>query len=307
MTMFPKDFCHHLGAAAFSVFMLSSLLLSTGCAPQDTAMEEAPIPSHYYTEENTTPVPENSIPEDAAILVETGAPLIQLEETIDMSAMMEDASISLLNRDGMIGDYDFFTCNETQLFGDFSISLAEYRQEVYLMLSGNGIALLAKEDGSDAKLFYHDQMLSLPFPCHFNLDYKFIQLHPGDYLRNGGYQLAMVIPMDTGSGVDIDQLQIIDLDTMSIVPMYTQQETYEQDVRTLFDTHFAQVHPGLEYQLFQYIQYYVEDGLIFAEYGACDDDYNYLCFLEASLSYNGAGIVMDPEISFQDHIHAGNE
>jgi len=302
MTVFFKNSCRSLWAVAFLLYFLTSIVLATGCAPQETATDEAPIPSHYYTE-SVTDLPQ----EEPTILVETGALLTQPAETVDMSVMMEDASISILSHDGMIGEYDFFTCNETQLFGDFSISLAEYQQEVYLMLSGNGVALLAKEDGTDAKLFYNDQMISLPFPCHFNLDYEFIGLHPGDYLRNGGYQLALVIPMDTGSGLDIDQLQIIDLNTMSIVPIHTHKDTYEQELHELFDTHFAQVHPGLEYQLFQYIQYYIEDGLIFVEYGACDEYNNYLCFMEASLSYNGAMIVLDQEMSFQDHMHAGNE
>ena len=224
-----------------------------------------------------------------------------------MSAMMQEISLSIISRDGMLGDYDFFTCNETQLFGDFSISLAEYGGEEYLMLSHAGIALLAKEDGSDAVLFYNDQKLDLPFLCHFNMDYELLSLHTGDFLRNGGYQLALVIPMDNGSGVDVDQLQIVDLDTMSLVPLYTQTDTYEQDIQDLFDAHFSEVHPGLDYQLFQYVQYDVVDGLIFAEYGACDEDNNYLCFLEACLIYDGSTFVLDDEMSFQDHMHVGNE
>ncbi|MBP3700354.1 MAG: hypothetical protein J6I64_00545, partial [Lachnospiraceae bacterium] len=234
--------------------------------------------------------------------VETGATLAEPEETVDMTVMMEEASISVISQDGMLGEFDFFTCNETQLFGDYSIRLAEYDGEEYLMLSGGGIALLAKEDGDDAMLFYNDQRLELPFPCYFNLDYEFLALYPGDFLRNGGHQLALVIPMETGSGVDVDQLQIIDLDTMSLVPLHTQKETYEKELRGLFDAHFAQVHPGLEYQLFQFIQYHIEDGLIFAEYGACDEDGNYLCFLEATLSYNGSMVDLDADMTFQDHM-----
>lgn len=285
-----------------STILSTGLLLSAafiiGCAPEHTATDEALIPSHYHTEE----APETTIAETIP-LIETGATVTMPDETMDMSVMMEEAAISVISHDGILGDYDFFTCNETQLFGDYSISLAEYSGEEYLMLSGNGIALLAKEDGSDAMLFYNDQMLPLSFPCYFNLDYKFLALYSGDFLKNGGHQLAMVIPMDIGSGLDIDQLQIIDLDSMSVVPMYTQQETYQQDIRQLFDTHFDEIHPGLDYQLFQYIQYYIEDGLIFAEYGACDEDNNYLCFLEACLTYNGATMILDDELSFQDHMH----
>lgn len=286
--------------------LCAGLLLSTplliGCDSSHTATEEAPIPSHYHTEASIETTPEETIP-----LVETGATVSLPEETVDMSAMMREISLSIISRDGMLGDYDFFTCNETQLFGDFSISLAEYGGEEYLMLSHAGIALLAKKDGSDAMLFYNDQKLDLPFLCHFNMDYELLSLHTGDFLKNGGYQLALVIPMDNGSGVDVDQLKIIDLDTMSLVPLYTQADTYEQDIRDLFDAHFAEVHPGLNYQLFQYVQYDVIDGLIFAEYGACDEDNNYLCFLEACLIYNGSAFVLDDEMSFQDHMHVGNE
>lgn len=302
MTLFSVHRRPRICSTILSTGLLLSTIFIAGCAPDVSATDEALIPSHYYTEE----VPETAASETMP-WIETGATVTFPEETVDMSAMMEEASISVISRDGTIGDYDFFTCNETQLFGDFSISLAEYAGEEYLMLSGGGIALLAKEDGSDAMLFYNDQMLPLSFPCYFNLDYEFLTLHPGDFLKNGGYQLAMVIPMDTGSGVDIDQLQIIDLDSMSVIPMYTQQETYEQDIHDLFDAHFAKIHPGLDYQLFQYIQYHIEDGLIFAEYGACDEDNNYLCFLETGLTYDGAAIVMDDELSFQDHIHADYE
>ncbi len=289
-------FINHHKALTAGTILLCALWMN-GCAPDATATDEAPLPSYHLTEEYPETTVETTVP-----LVETGATLTLPEETVDMSVMMESASISVTSRDGMIGEFDFFTCNETQLFGDFSISQADYDGDAYLMLSGGGIALLAKEDGSDAKLFYQNQRLDLPFPCYFNLDYEFLALHPGDYLRNGGHQLAMIIPMATGSGLEVDQLQIIDLDTMSIVPIHTQEETYEDDMRSLFDAHIAQVHPGLEYQLFQFVQYYIEDGLIFAEYGACDDDGNYHCFLEATLSYNGAQIAMDADVTFQDHM-----
>lgn len=298
MTTLTRRHKSSVSHTLFCAFLLTSAILFTGCAPEHTATDEAPIPSHYHTEESLETTAESIMP-----LVETGATVSLPEETIDMSAMMKDASISLLSRDGILGDYDFFTCNETQLFGDFSISLAEYAGDEYLMLSHAGIALLAKEDGSDAMLFYNDQKLDLPFPCFFNMDYELLSLHTGDFLKNGGYQLALVIPMDTGSGVDVDQLQIIDLDTMSMVPLYTYQETYEDDIRSLFDAHFSDAHPGLSYQLFQYVQYDIVNGLIFTEYGACDDDNNYLCFLEACLTYDGAAVILDDELSFQDHMH----
>lgn len=302
MTMLTR---HRLFTAG-RVFLCSGLLFSAaliaGCAPSHISTDEAPIPSQYHTEESFETSVEETFP-----LIETGATVSLPEETADMSAMMEEASISVLSRDGILGDYDFFTCNETQLFGDFSICLASYNEEEYLMLSHGGIALLAKEDGSDAMLFYKEQRLDLPFPCYFNMDYELLSLHIGDFLGNGGYQLAMVIPMDTGSGVDVDQLQVIDLNTMSIVPIHTQADSYEQDIHDLFDAHFNEIHPGLAYQLFQYVQYDVVDGLIFVEYGACDEDSNYLCFLEACLIFDGSTIIMDDELSFQDHIHADNE
>lgn len=297
MIKFSVNTRNSLLTGILCVGVLTSGCFFSGCAQDHTATDEAPLPNHPTTEETVTP----TFPEIQA-LVETGVVLTEPEETVDMSLMMEDASISVLSRDGMIGEYDFFTCNETQLFGDFSIALAEYAGEEYLMLSGGGIALLAKEDGSDAMLFYNDQRLDLPFPCYFNLDYEFLALHPGDFLQNGGRQLAMVIPMETGSGVDVDQLQIIDLDTMSLVPIHTQQDSYAQEMYSLFDAHFTQTHPGLPYELFQFIQYSIEDGLIFVEYGACDADGNYLCFLEASLSYNGAMIALDDDMTFQDHM-----
>jgi len=298
MTMLIRRHKTIFHRALFLPCLLASAVLFAGCASDHTSTDEAPIPSHYHTEEAL----ETTIAETTP-LVETGATVSLPEETVDMSSMMEEASISIVSRDGMLGDYDYFTCNETQLFGDFSISLAEYAGEEYLMLSHAGIALLAKEDGSDAMLFYNAQKLDLPFPCYFNMDYELLSLHTGDFLKRGGYQLALVIPMDNGSGVDVDQLQIIDLDTMTIVPLYTHTETYEQDIRNLFDSHFTQVHAGLEYQLFQYVQYHIEDGLIFAEYGACDEDNNYLCFMEACLIYNGATMILDNELSFQDHMH----
>ena len=288
---------HPLTAARtlFCTGLFLSVSFLSGCSPEHNVTDEAPVPSHYYIEESPEATDTALLP-----LVETGATISLPEETIDMSDMMNDASISILSRDGILGDYDFFTCNETQLFGDFSISLAEYSDEEYLMLSYGGIALLAKEDGSDAMLFYNDQRLDLPFPCHFNMDYELLSLHLGDFLGNGGYQLALVIPMDTGSGVDVDQLQVIDLRTMSIVPIYTSKDSYETDIQSLFDAHFAKAHSGLDFQLFQYVQYDVIDGLIFAEYGACDEDNNYLCFLEACLTYDGTTILLDDQLSFQD-------
>lgn len=277
--------------------LLTAALLLGGCGLAHPDAEET-----LHLDPPTMESTELSLPETQP-MVETGTTETQPVETVDMSSMMEEASIQIIATDGMIGDYDFFTCNETQLFGDFSISLVDYDGETYQMLSYNGIALLAKEDGSQAKLFYNDRHLDLPFSCYFNLDYEFLALHPGDFLKNGSRQLALIIPVATGSGLDIDELQIIDLDTMSLVPLHTQQEDYSHTIHQLFDDHFAQTHPGLTYELFQYVKYPILDGLIFVEYGACDEDGNYLCFLEGSLSYDGSQMNLDPQMTFQDHMN----
>ena len=159
------------GAAAVCA---ASLL--TACTQSQSATQELPV--------ETSPT---MVAETAALSLETAATFTEPEETVDMESMMEASEITISSYEGQIGDYDFFTCNETQLFGDYSIAWATYEEEDYLMLSYNGLALLAKEDGSDAKLFYNDRMLELPFTCRFNVEYLFINLHVGDFSKKSIY------------------------------------------------------------------------------------------------------------------------
>ena len=273
-----------VGAAAVCA---ASLL--TACTQAWSATQELPVQtSQAATVQATAPS------------LETAATFTEPAETVDMESMMEDASITVTSNEGQIGEYDFFTCNETQLFGDYSIAWASYEGEEYLMLSHNGLALLAKEDGSAARLFYNDQSLELSFPCRFNVEYQFIQLYTGDFIGNGGSQLGKVIPVATGSGIDIEELQIIDLDSLSVVPIYTQEPGYEQEMRSLFDAHFDEIGMTESYELFDYVQYTVEGSLIFTEYGACDADGNYLSFLEGTVSYDGSRFCLDSAVSFTD-------
>lgn len=272
------------GAAAVCA---ASLL--TACTQSQSATQELPV--------ETSPT---MVAETAALSLETAATFTEPEETVDMESMMEASEITISSYEGQIGDYDFFTCNETQLFGDYSIAWATYEEEDYLMLSYNGLALLSKEDGSDAKLFYNDRMLELPFTCRFNVEYLFINLYVGDFMANGGSQLVMVMPVETGSGIDIEELQVIDLDTMTVVPIYTQNADYEQNMRALFDTHFAETGITQDYDLFNYVQYTVEGSLIFVEYGACDEDGLYLSFLEGTVGYDGSQFSLNSAVSFTD-------
>lgn len=239
---------------------------------------------------------------ETALSLETGMTLVEPDETVDLSSAIEGASIQIISHDGVLGDYNFFDCNETQLFGDYSISLVSYSGEEYLMLSHNGIALLAREDGSDAMLFYDGRRLDLPFPCYFNIEYEFLGLYEGDFMGTGSRQLALVIPLETGSGIDREQLQIIDLESMSVVPLYTMDKDYEESIYALFEEHFAQTGMTHDYYLFNYVQYSISDGLIFVEYGACDEDGNYLSFLEGSLSYQDGTFILNPAMTFTDEL-----
>ena len=278
------------GAAAVCAASLLAACSQTQSATQELPAESIPATSIQET---------NSIQETSPLL-ETAATFTEPAETVDMESMMEESSITITSYEGQIGDYDFFTCNETQLFGDYSIAWASYEDEEYLMLSYNGLALLAKEDGSGARLFYNGQSLELPFSCRFNVEYQFLQLCTGDFIGNGGSQLVMIIPIETGSGIDIEELQVIDLDSMSVVPIYTQDADYEQNMRSLFDAHFAEIGMTESYELFDYVQYMVEGSLIFTEYGACDEDGLYLSFLEGTVSYDGTQFSLSPAVSFTD-------
>lgn len=232
--------------------------------------------------------------------IETAIPLSAQEETVDMASVIAESGITILNRSGQLGEYSFFDCNETQLFGDYSIACASYEEDEYLMLSGNGIVLLAHEDGSNAKLFYNGKRLDLPFPCNFNVEYEFLGLYEGDFAGDGSRQLALVIPVETGSGIDIEHLQLINLDTMTLMPLYSNEDGYEEDIYSLFEAHFAETGMAREYYLFNYVQYCIHDSLILAEYGACDEDNNYLCFLEASLTCENGRFQLNPAMTFTD-------
>lgn len=278
------------GAAALCA---ASFLCACAHAPSST--DEAPFDSSAVLAELSSALSDETI-----LSLETGIKPTEPKETVDMSSAMEKVSVRITSRDGSIGDYSFFTCNETQIFGDYSIAHASYDGEDYLMLSCNGVALLAKEDGTDARLFYDGRRLDLPFPCYFNIEYKFIRLQEGDFSGDGSRQLALIIPMETGSGIDVEQLRIVDLDTMTLIPLPCDQEDYEESIYSLFEGHFAETGMTRNYYLFNYVQYSIHDGLIFTEYGACDEDDNYLSFLECSLSYRDGSFILNPAMTFID-------
>lgn len=275
-----------------AILCAASLLCS--CTQTHGTTDEALLDSHPSAIETTQETPE------ATQVVQTGATITDPAETVDMSEVMEEASIQHLGYTGEIAGYSFRECNETQIFGDYSISWADYDGETYQMLSYNGVALLAKEDGSDAKLFYQEQRLDLPFSCNFEMDYEFMTLQDGDFMGTGGRQLALIIPVATGSGIDVDELYIIDLDHMVLADSYTQKDSYQEDIYKLFEEHFAQTGMSHPYTLFNYVQYSIHDGLIFVEYGACDDDYFYISFLEGSLLYEDGTFLLNPAMSFMD-------
>lgn len=294
MKMFPIDSKKTILKGA-AVLCAASLL--SACAQAQDSTQEAPLtPSSASVETTSESIPDTT----EQTLLETGATITTPVETVDMSSVMEEALITVTSYEGIIGDYNFFDCNETQIFGDYSIARADYNGNDYLMLSYNGVALLAKEDGSDAKLFYDGQRLDLPFSCNFNVEYEFLKLQEGDFLGNSGRQLALIIPIETGSGIDVEELQLIDLDQMSVVPSYTMDKDYEDTIHSLFETHFAEIGMKEDFSLFHYVQYSIYDGLIFVEYGACDEDNNYLSFLEGSLTVKDGKLVLNPAVTFMD-------
>lgn len=290
------------GAAAFCA---ASFL--TACAPAAVieTTPEASAPSMSASEASLSQ--ETSAPWQTAADTsesapeQTYAPTVEIpDETISLSELMEESSIQLKSQDGEIGDYSFFACNETQVFGDYSIAWATYQNEDYLMLSYNGVALLAKEDGSDARLFYDGTRLDLPFPCYFNLEYKYLSLHEGDFTGSGARQLALVIPVETGSGINIEELRVIDLDAMSLVPLDTDREDYEESIYALFEGHFAETGMTREYYLFDYVEYSISGNQISVRYGACNEDDIYLSFLEGELSAQPGGLFLGPDVRFTD-------
>lgn len=267
-------------------------LLETTAAPFYTTA--AVSVSH---EETVSALP--SFPDPSSVSVETGSTLPP-QETVDMKRVMEEADITILSRDGIFGDYSFRDCNETQLFGDYSIALASYQGEEYLMLSHNDIALLVLEDGSGARLFYDNRQLELPFLCPLNAGFHFLELYEGNFTGGQTRQLALIIPVATGSGIDVQELYVIDLDQMRLIPSYTDNETYQKHLYATFDDHFARTGITQEYHLFDYVRYSIRDGLIFVEYGACDEDNIYLCFMESGVSFQDGKFALTAGPAFVD-------
>lgn len=288
------------GAAAFCAASFLTACAPAGAIetpPQVTSLPTVEMP---LASEEATPFETGAAaPSEAGTTAPAGE---FLEETVGLSELIEESSIQIKSFDGEIGDYSFFACNETQVFGDYSIVQASYQGEDYLMLSYNGVALLAKEDGSDAKLFYEGARLDLPFSCNFNIEYKYLGLYEGDFTGAGSRQLALVIPVETGSGVDIEELRVVDLETLSLIPMYTDEDGYEESIYALFEGHFAETGMQREYYLFDYVQYEIRDDHILARYGACDEDDLYLSFLTGSLQFEEGALILAPKVSFQDEL-----
>lgn len=306
MKMFTIDSKRTLLRGA-AVFCAASFL--SACAPAPAATAEAPLESTFAVSETVSASEAVSVSgaldasaetSGASTAESTALEIVSTEETVGLSELMDETTITIQSYDGEIGDYSFFACNETQVFGDYSIYQASYADEDYLMLSYNGVALLAKEDGSDAKLFYDGKRLDLPFPCDFNIEYKYIGLYEGDFSGTKERQLALIIPVETGSGINIESLKVINLDTMSLLPLYTDSEEYEESIYALFEGHFAETNMNREYYLFDYVQYDVVDDRIFVTYGACDEDDLYLSFLSGFLHFQDGTLLLDPEVSFQD-------
>ncbi len=111
---------------------------------------------------------------------------------------------------------------------------------------------------------------------------------------------ALIIPVETGSGINIENLKVINLDTMSLIPLYTESDEYEESIYALFEGHFAETNMNREYYLFDYVQYDVVDDRIYVTYGACDEDDIYLSFLSGFLRFQEGALVLEPEVSFQD-------
>lgn len=299
MKMFTIDSKRKIRTGAVAICTASFL---AACASAPAAVTETPFETTMAPAiEQTTPAAiEETLPSETIALPETSIPAAIPEETVALSELMDETSITIKSYEGEIGGYSFFACNETQVFGDYSIYEVTYAKEDYRMLSYNGVALLAKEDGSDAKLFYNDQRLDLPFSCDFNLEYKFLSLHEGDFTGTGERQLALIIPVETGSGINIEQLQVINLDTMSLIPLYTEAENYEESIYTLFEGHFAETGMNREYYLFDYVRYSITDDQILAVYGASDEDDIYLSFLECPLVAEEDTLILGPDIRFHD-------
>lgn len=222
----------------------------------------------------------------------------------DMSVSASDGQniqspVRILSYDGVLGDYSFRDCNETQLFGDYTLSLVSYEGEEYLMLSQSGLALLAREDGSDAKLYYDSQWLSLPGSCNFCVGSDLLELYEGDFTGDGSRQLAIISPVETGSGIYIENLTVVNLDTMSVIPLYSDVPSCEEFICRQFASHFDSQHVTVEYRIYDYIHYAVRGDQILVSYGASDPDGNYLCFLNGVLTAQNGSLVLG-EMRFLD-------
>ncbi len=267
-------------------------------APHPDSMQETFFPeltTFVESEQETTAAPDES-PFSPEIPTTSGRPL----ETADLTSFTTESAVTITSREGMLGDYSFIECNETQLFGDYSIAQASCGGESYLMLYQEDIALLATEDGEDAMLFYNGRRLALPFPCYFYMGSSLLRLYEGDFNGSGSRQLALVVPMATGSGVDVEALHLIDLDAMVILKDNTQTAESREKIYALFEEHFAEIGMTREYYLFNYVRYRIQGNEIFVEYGACDADDIYLSFLKGRLSFPDGIGTLHPSPVFAD-------
>lgn len=221
---------------------------------------------------------------DAATLQAAILPVGQTASTAPSSESEDPASIQILSYDGMLGNYSFRECNETQLFGDYTLSLVSFGEEEYLMLSRDQIALLAKEDGSDAKLIYQGQCLSLPFSCPFYVGCNLLELYEGDFLGNGGRQLALIIPVEDGSGIYIQKLGVINLDATAPVSLYSDDSSCQAYISSQFASHFSARKMNVTYHVYDYIHYAIYGNQILVTYGASDESGNYLSFFSSTLT-----------------------
>lgn len=294
MNMFQIDYKKKIFEGA-ALCCAASLL--TACSRQIPEQGTAPAPAgKMISSALSVYFPGNNCIQTAVM------PAIEPEPVSSCNAPGGQASIRILSYSGTLGDYSFQDCNETQLFGDYTLTLASFEKEEYLMLSRDQIALLAKEDGSDAKLFYQGKCLSLPSPCYFNIGCNLIELYEGDFLGSGGRQLALIIPVENGSGIYIEKLSIIDLDTMSLVPMYCDDPSCKDFISEQFASHFAAGNMDVDYHVYDYIHYAIYKNQILVTYGASDAEENYLCFFSSNLTVEN-GFLKLGQLRFWDNFY----
>ena len=299
MNWFHIDFKRTFFRGAVTFFAASFL-----CACAQTPAPNPDSTQETFFSELTTFVESKwemtSAPDESPFSPENPSAPERPGETADLTSFTTESAITITDRDGMLGDYSFLECNETQLFGDYSIAQASYKGESYLILFHDGIALLAREDGEDALLFYNGRLLALPFSCYFYMGSSFLQLYEGDFNGSGARQLALVVPMATGSGIHVESLHLIDLDAMVILKDDTQSAESREKIYALFEEHFAEIGMSREYYLFNYVRYRIQDSRIFVEYGACDADDIYLSFMEGRLSFPDGTCMLRSPVVFTD-------